>query len=56
MVHRDRYSESMSITGLRSSVGYEITNNISLGASYKIRNVTKRSTDDIFGLYAQLKW
>lgn len=55
-IHRDMFSEDMSSTGLKSSVGYKVNQNISLGGSYNIRNTTKKSTDDIFSLYAQYQW
>lgn len=55
-IHRDMFSEDMSSTGLKGSLGYKVNQNISLGGSYNIRNTTKKSTDDIFSLYANYQW
>jgi hypothetical protein len=56
LIHRDMFDENMSSTGLKSSVGYKVNQSLLLGGSYNIRNTTKRSTDDIFSLYAQYAW
>jgi len=55
-IHRNMFSEDMSSTGLKSSLGYKVNQNISIGGSYNIRNTTKKSIDDIFSLYAKYQW
>lgn len=53
-VHGNKWGAGFKQTGLVASVGYPITNAISAGVFYEIRNTTAASVDDLYGGY--LTW
>lgn len=51
VTHGNRWEEGFKQTGLHVSVGYPITDHITVGGFYDIQNTTMRSVDDFYGAF-----
>lgn len=56
VVHGNKWGAGFKQTGLQVSVGYPLTERVSLGAFYDIKNTTMRSVDDLYGGYLSVRF